>query len=127
MRQLALQFGKFASIGVLATLTHIAVAALMHWVLGAGPQGANLAGFLIASAVTYFGNQRWTFGGGARHGQALRRFPVMAAASLGCSSGVTWLATEQFGWGYASALLLVAVTVPAVTFAIAKLWVFRAG
>lgn len=126
MRALAREAALFAGVGVLATLLHVAVAALAHWALGLAPQGANLAGFAVASAVTYYGNQRWTFGGRARHAAAARRFPVMAAASLGASSLVTWLATALLGWSYGAALALVAVTVPGLTFLLAKIWVFRA-
>lgn len=127
MTGLAREAWRFAVVGLSATATHVGVAALAHWIAGMPPQAANAAGFLAAAAVTYLGNHRWTFGRRARHRQALGRFPAMAAVSLAGSAAATWLATGPLGWGYGPALALVAVTVPALSFVIARVWVFREG
>lgn len=125
-RETGLQALRFGAVGFAATATHVGVAALAHWAGGLAPQGANLAGFVAALGVTYLGNQRWTFGGRAPHRRALGRFPAMAAVSLAGSGAATWIATGPLGLGFGWALALVAVAVPALSFALARYWVFRA-
>lgn len=125
MKTLLTQIARFATVGVAATLTHVGVLGLAHWALGAGPQLANVFGFLVASSVTYWGNQRWTFEGRASHSDAASRFVLLAAASLGASSAATWIATDVMGWGVAGAMALVVTTVPALSFVLSRVWVFR--
>lgn len=66
---------RFGSVGVLATLVHSAVLALLI-TLGSGRAEANLIGFLVAFAVSVSGQQRFTFNDRLQ-GKRLNAFGVL--------------------------------------------------
>lgn len=77
--------GKFAVIGVLATLTHAIVAGslLQSGMLPAYP--ANVCGFLVAFCVSFTGHYFWSFSHLRRKGTAIRsmvRFLVIAVSGF---------------------------------------------
>ena len=47
-----------------------------------------------------------------------------ALAGLALNQAIVFVATEQFGWGYLPAILIVVTLVPLMTFAASKLWAF---
>jgi putative flippase GtrA len=79
---------RFLLVGGSATLLHyIAMAVLM--LCADVPKGeASACGYVISTFYNYWGNARYTFGGTARHRQALPRFLVTALAGLGVNQFV---------------------------------------
>ncbi len=77
-RQTFWQLARFGVIGVLAALTHYAIAiALTHHGMIAG--WANLVAFVTAFWVSYFGHRYFSFDAGdVSHQQTLPRFIVVA-------------------------------------------------
>jgi putative flippase GtrA len=73
----------FAGVGLVATATH----GLVAWALigSLHALAANAIGFTIALGVTYAGNYFLTFRSAAAHGEALIRFLVVSAVTLGIS------------------------------------------
>ncbi len=60
-RALGLQYGRFAVVGLVATLVHVFVyAASIEW-LGQTPLAGNALGFAAGVNVSFLGHRRWTF------------------------------------------------------------------
>jgi putative flippase GtrA len=124
-----LQVSRFAAVGVLSTIVHLGLFALLSPRLGSA-QSANLTALLLATLLNTALNRRWTFGvrgaGAARHQlQGLAVFAVtwlMTAGALALlhvadQSPATWLQT-----------LVVAVATAASTvvrFVAMRSWIFR--
>ncbi|MCX2725200.1 GtrA family protein [Roseibium salinum] len=119
--------GKFAIIGVLATLTHAGVAAtlLETGTLSAFP--ANLCGFLAAFGVSFSGHYFWSFAHLRRKGAVLKsmtRFLVIAVSGFLLNSTVLALWLGLTPWPDLIGLLFSIAIVPALSFLGARLWAF---
>ncbi|MEO9527567.1 GtrA family protein [Roseibium sp.] len=119
--------GKFAIVGVLATLTHALVAAglLQSGILTAFP--ANICGFLTAFSVSFSGHYFWSFSHLRQDGTALKsmtRFLVIAVAGFALNSFVLALWLELTPWPDLVGLLVSIAIVPALSFLGARLWAF---
>lgn len=119
--------GKFAIIGVLATLTHAAVAAslLQAGALSAFP--ANICGFAVAFGVSFSGHYFWSFSHLRRKGAAfrsMRRFLVIALSGFLLNSTVLALWLKLTPWPDLVGLLFSIAIVPALSFLGARLWAF---
>lgn len=119
------QASRFAVVGGLATVTHLAVALAANSLLKLPPLTANLAGYVCAVLVSYFGNARWSFEKTRDWGQ-FARFILMSLAGLALNQAITWVATGPLGLPFWLALGIVVAVVPIVTFVVARIWVFEA-
>lgn len=119
------QLGRFASVGLAATLLHVAVA-LAASRLGFSPQAANGAGFAAALGLSYVGHGRFTFGRRLAHHRHGPRFLATAGLGFAMSSFLTQLIAVWMGAPFAVAMGAVALAVPASTFVLCKVWVFAA-
>lgn len=118
------QLGRFASIGVLATLLHVLTAIVAQSYFGLTAQVSNLAGFVSAFGLSYLGHARVTFKVAAMHGAQLQRFLVISLLGLALSASITHLVHDVLNAPFAIAMLTVGVCVPLLTFLAAKYWVF---
>jgi len=119
--------GKFAVVGVLATLTHAVVAAglLQSGALSAFP--ANICGFLVAFAVSFSGHYFWSFSHLRRAGTALKsmiRFLIIAVSGFALNSTVLALWLGLTPWPDLLGLMVSIAIVPALSFLGARLWAF---
>jgi len=117
------QLGRFAIVGVAATLTHVGVALLTTYLFALSPLQANLAGFTVAVGVSFQGHLHVTFRVQDPQWRHLCRFIVLSVTSLAVSSLITALCTRS-GGNIRLAMTLVAGVVPASSFLVARLWVF---
>lgn len=117
------QLARFAVVGVIATLTHVAVALLATYQFALPPLQANLAGFIVAVGVSFQGHLRVTFRVRNPQRYHLYRFMVLSVTSLAISSLITAIGTRNGGdmW---LAMVLVALIVPLSSFFVARLWAF---
>ncbi|WP_299818964.1 GtrA family protein [uncultured Roseibium sp.] len=119
--------GKFAVVGILATLTHAGVATVLleTGTLSAFP--ANICGFLVAFGVSFSGHYFWSFSHLRRKGAALAsmtRFLVIALSGFMLNSVVLALWLELTPWPDLVGLLFSIAIVPALSFLGARLWAF---
>jgi len=119
--------GKFALVGVLATLTHIAVAAslLQFGILSAFP--ANICGFLVAFGVSFSGHYLWSFAHLRQQGKAVKsmsRFLAIALSGFALNAFVLTLWLKLTPWPDLAGLLVSIAIVPALSFLGARLWAF---
>jgi putative flippase GtrA len=125
-RPLVRQVPLFAAVGVAATLTHVTIALAAREFAGLAPLQANLAGYLAAVCVSYFGNARLTFQRRVLHGPQFARFAAVSLLGLAVTQGLTWLLVQRLGWPFWAGLGVVAVAAPALSFTLARVWAFSA-
>ncbi|MEM9386269.1 MAG: GtrA family protein [Pseudomonadota bacterium] len=120
-----LQYIKFALVGGLATLTHVAAFAAFNELTSLTPLLANFAAFGTAFSVSFFGHLRWTF---AQHdvqpAAALGRFAAVALVGLSLNTLIVYLITDVLAWSYIAAIPPMATLVPISTFVLSKYWAF---
>ncbi|MGZ2258112.1 GtrA family protein [Roseobacter sp. A03A-229] len=124
---LVTQLARFASVGLIATLLHIGVAMICATLLAFAPHTANGAGFCAAVAFSYVGHGRFAFEADLQHSFHAPRFLTTALIGFALSSGITEVTVIWLGLPFAVGMAVVAVAVPATTYLLCRLWVFRPG
>jgi putative flippase GtrA len=95
-RALALRFrqqGKFAVVGVINTLVHVAVFSLLYHGLGTIWPVANTAGYCTGVLNSFVLNKYWTFAESRGEGRISRQLPlflVLNLVALGLSNLTIW-------------------------------------
>jgi putative flippase GtrA len=117
------QLGRFASVGVAATLVHVS-AAIAASLIGLSPHSANGVGFAAALLLSYFGHAHYTFGADVQHRRHGPRFLASAGIGLTLSAAITQIVSVWLGAPIAIAMGVVALAVPVASFLLYKLWVF---
>lgn len=117
------QILRFVAVGITATLTHILVALLASLIFDLAPLVANLSGFSVAVAVSYWGHLCVTFRVADPKPLHVIRFGILSLVSLAASSMLTAICIG-IGGSMVDAMMLVALAVPGTSFLAARLWVF---
>lgn len=105
---------RFAAVGALATLIHVAVAAWALQTRAWSPAAANGLAFVIANLVSYLANTRWSFGARPGAGNALR-FTAISLAALALTMALA-AAVQRAGGSDAWGIALVVMVVPGLTY-----------
>ena len=93
--------------------------------LGMTPLSANVVGFLLSFAWSFFAHSRWTFPAQGRDvGVALRRFAVVSVLSFALTEAVYAGALEWTSVDYRLSLFLVIVTLSLGKLLASKHWAF---
>jgi putative flippase GtrA len=93
--------------------------------LGMTPLSANVVGFLLSFAWSFFGHARWTFPAEGRDvGVALRRFAVVSLLSFALTELAYAVALEWTSLDYRLSLFLVIVTLSLGKLLASKHWAF---
>lgn len=82
LRQLLPRAGRFAAVGGVATGIQYVLLVLLVELMAAPEVLASALSFSLSAVINYLLNYYLTFGGGARHRQALPKFALVAAAGL---------------------------------------------
>lgn len=116
---------RFGIAGSLAALVHLALVVALVERAGLSPLQANVAGFGMAFLVSYGGQRYFTFAdGGSPHQRALPRFLIVATAGWLLNQSLFALLLACTPLPYPLALGLVLALVAALTFLLARRWVF---
>jgi putative flippase GtrA len=119
------RFARFATVGVLATVTHTAVFSAAIELGRIDPVLANALAFSVAVLVGFALNRRWTFAGHGGESAQLWRYVVAALVGLAGSSLIMHVAVNVARWSPYVGLALSLVLMPPLSFALNQLWVFR--
>ena len=82
LRRLAEQFSTFTLVGVVGTIVHYLVMAVMIEAYALPPVPSSATGFLTSAVVSYLLNYKITFSSRIRHRLALPRFLVVGTIGL---------------------------------------------
>lgn len=119
------QLAGFALTGALAAATHWSGVLLLVEAGGVAPLRANVAGFVLAIAVSYSGHRHLSFAAThVPHRAALPRFVVVALAGFLLNQALFAGLLAWTALPYPLALLLVLASVAALTFLLARQWAF---
>jgi putative flippase GtrA len=116
---------RFGIVGVLATATHFAVLAAMLAVAQAGPVLSNTVAYLLALTVSFTGHHFWTFRTGAALLPSFLRFFGVSGGAFVVSTLLLVLMIRVVSLPDTLAAFLSAASIPAMTYAASRLWVFR--
>jgi putative flippase GtrA len=129
-RALTGQLVRFAAVGAVSTLAHLALYALLRGVLG--PLGANLVALVVTAVANTAANRRLTFGVRGRAGAVTHQFQGLVVFGLGLALTSGALAALAAWAPAAGPVVEMAVLVGAnalatvLRFVAFRSWVFRA-
>jgi len=124
-----LQLVRFALVGVLSTVIHVALYVILVSMGGWLPLWANVAAFVVASFGGYCGHGAWTFSvpveksWGSR-GSRFGKYIISAVFGLLMNSFFVFVVTTVLEAGYLCAVPLMVLVTPVTIFAVNKYWVF---
>jgi putative flippase GtrA len=119
------RFFGFAAVGALGTLVHYAVLITLVSGLGLSPVLGTGTGALAGALLNYMLNYRYTFASDARHLQAMPRFLLMAAISLGLNVAAVGGLTAYLNLHYFITQVFATGTVFVFNYIVSKTWIFR--
>ncbi|MFO6424402.1 GtrA family protein [Motilimonas sp. KMU-193] len=123
------QLISFAVVGVGATLTHALVFHILFAWFGWTQLPANIGGFLVAFAVSYLGQFKWTFKTEAAAVSCQKRAFVrfFKTAIFGLLLNLLWafITIDWLGLHHYVYLALLTFVTPVIIFALNKFWVFK--
>lgn len=120
---LAGQFARFCSIGLVNTAIHLAVVIALVEAAGVRAMPANATAFLCANAFSFWANSRFTFRTAPTF-QRWGRFVMVSLAGLALAVGCSAVATYQ-GWHYLIGVTLTFAVMPLLSFAVNRYWTWR--
>lgn len=119
------QILKFGCVGVMASITHMGVVALLV-PLGMHPLYANIFAFFIAFNVSYLGHRYWTFKNrSSPHATTMFRFFGVAILSFLLNESLYFLFLNFTHLPYLFAIFIVLIVVTPMTFVLSRIWAFR--
>jgi putative flippase GtrA len=124
--QIALQWLRFAVVGVSNTLLSTGVfAALFHF--GVAYLLASTLAFTLGALNSYTLNRRWTFRSHARRAPELARFLAVQGVGLGVNLALLAVLVELVGIHHVFAQLLAFPAASFITFALSRQWAFNSA
>jgi putative flippase GtrA len=115
---------RFSLTGAAATLVHLAVAIGLIG-LGVAPLVGNVAAFLMAFMVSFWGHHMFTFvGHGGAAAGAFGKFVLVALAGFLINESLLFLLLKTGAVTPETATLVSTLTAAASTFALSRSWAF---
>ena len=114
----------FLVVGATATVTHYLVALLLIELLDSNIYIANLAGYMTAVSVSFFGHGKLTFKKKLDH-FVFFRFLIGSLSALALSEVLLWFLSAQLLLNSKISLLIVVIFIPVITFFVNKFWVYK--
>jgi putative flippase GtrA len=116
---------RFVTIGILATLVHMAAALGLIVISKCPIMAANVTAFLLAVSVSFTGNYFWTFQARGSFRKSLRRYLLIAACAFLANNLVLAGLLAAHRIGAMKAIVISAAVVPFCTYVLSRLWAFR--
>lgn len=118
------QFIWFGLIGVVSTFTHVGTLVFFVELLNSSPIPASTVGFILAVAVSYVLNYRFTFNAQESHSVYFPKYLLTCIIGLSFNTGIMFLTVQVLGWWYLIGQLCTLAIVPIFNFTLNKFWVF---
>jgi len=112
--KIPVQLPRFALVGVLNTLLHLAIVGLLTQSIGLSQLISNVAAYIVASSFSFILNSIWSFEVRLETSR-YARFQVVGLLGLSVSAFIGYLG-DVFGWHYGVTVLLTGGIVPLLSF-----------
>jgi putative flippase GtrA len=116
---------KYGVVGVLGTLVHIGVLAIMVEVFQVNAIIGSIIGFIGALLSSYLLNYHWTFESTHDHLSSFTRYLLVSLVGLGLNTLLMYLTVTVLKWWYIYGQLTVILVVPATNYVLNRFWTFR--
>ena len=111
---ISVQLVRFAIVGVLNTVLHLAVVAILTQLFGVSQLISNSTAYLVASSFSFIMNSIWSFQARPEAHRYIR-FQVVGLLGLAICAFFGYLG-DAFGWHFVVAVLLSGCALPLITF-----------
>ena len=118
------QLMRFGVIGVIATVIHVAIALLLHHLIGVSPLWSNAIAFITAWMFSYVGNRVWTFESETRHTRAIPRYFLVSCCGFALNQLIVFVTVSWWGWPFWLALACAVTIVPLISFTASRYWAY---
>jgi putative flippase GtrA len=115
---------RFASVGLVATLVHLAVSGATLGLAAVSAQVANGAGFAVAFCVSYLGHYHFTFRSDRAHRTSLSRFALVAVTGYAMSALALAALGAVPGLPELARLVLAIGVIPILNYVVSRVWVY---
>lgn len=119
------QFIRFASVGVIGTLSHYTTLVILVEAVTLGPVPASAIGFVVGAFVNYYLNRVYTFQSSIPHINGLPKFLAVAVAGAILNVSIMTLAITYFSIHYLVVQVIATGVVLAWNFLGNRLWTFE--
>ncbi|MDR4306388.1 GtrA family protein [Chelatococcus sambhunathii] len=120
---LAGKLGRFASVGVVATLLYAGLGLVFAHGFGLAPMVTTVVAYALAAVFSYTAHRSVTFRSDRTHAVAVPRFAVATACGFGLAALLT-LTVERLGLPYAVGVGATCLAVPVFNFVVLDRLVF---
>jgi putative flippase GtrA len=117
---------KYGTVGVAASLLHIASALLFYGAAGMPATLANTMAFLMSFSLSFLGNYRWTFASTGAESAALSKFFLLSVACFLLNQTLVALAMTLVRLPFGVSVTLATAAAAALGFLGSHRWVFSA-
>jgi len=123
LKQIPSSLLRYYLIGILATLMHVVIVAILIEKFASSAGLANGIAFILATIFSYIMNTYWSF-------QAKMSFTVLcrfwSVAALGCALAVVISSVaEHLGFHYLIGIAMVMSVVPVISYLLHRNWTYR--
>lgn len=118
---------KFVGVGLLVTIVHVSLYAVLSTTKITSPQWANIIAFMFSFTMSYVGQRHVTFAHNTVISERKAFFKFIASTALSFSLNVLWiyLTADVLKINPNFAIIGMVMLTPVVTFMTQKMWVFR--
>ena len=125
LRQLGVQFTRFAGVGAIGTLCHYAVLVALVNVIGTNPVFASGVGAIVGAIINYTLNYRHTFYSHERHRDAAPKFIIVSLVGILLNLFMMYFLVAVFHVYYLAAQIVATGVVLGWNFLGNRYWTFR--
>lgn len=119
-----IQFFRFASVGLCATIVHVAIVFLLVEWMGFDPVLASFPAFFTAVLVAFFLNRNWTFARPQSRNGQFRRYLMVALGGMLLNVVIMYVTVHIAHSPYFVGIALVLIIVPVTSFLLQRNWTF---
>lgn len=125
MRELVVQFIKFAGVGAIGTLAHYAVLVAMVHLAGTNPVFSSGLGAIVGAIINYVLNYAHTFRSHERHRDAAPKFIIVALVGILINLFMMYVLVAILDVYYLAAQVVATGAVLGWNFVGNRYWTFR--
>ncbi|WP_349616755.1 GtrA family protein [Azotobacter salinestris] len=126
-RREAFLIGRFALVGIAATITHMFAAWVLIELTSLSPLLANLMAFLMAFVVSFTGHYCWTFRRVGGWQRAMKRLFLISFSAFLFNTSLLAALIELCWVSDSIAVVMAAGFVPVISFLASRFWGFKAS